>query len=468
MSADHIRQAREEESPLLRIGAPDAPVPMRALLISAAAMAVPLLSQWYAPPGMVDDEIGVLLWLPSLVPAFLLTYYRGWRGASIALVVGMAVLAFSQVGLVVRGAPMPSWPVLLSLVATLVGVSLGVGWVGELLHRARREAEGMALTDALTGIANRRHLTVFMEAAFAAAERGGRAAIVLFDLDRFKEVNATHGHLAGDSMLRVFARILTQETRRADLSARFGGDEFVTVLTGASAEEAMSFIWRVRRSLADESFPWGKVTLSAGVAEYNRGLVSPDALLAEADRGLYQAKELGRDRAVVWVPSPRAEPPLVAVPELEGRNVQPEAAPPPGAAVRDHGNLGRGRVLIVDDDTESLWMIAQQVTRLGFRVDAASNGNTALVAIHKRPPDIVLADVVMPGMGGFALADRIAREHPGLPVVLVSGYDHRALSDERRPQSVMGFLTKPIELREMGVVLEQALAGTPAGHRRRA
>ncbi len=472
MSARRFRMDEERAQgdilPPLHRGTPDAPVPLRALLLSAAALAVPLVSGWYAPE-LVDQQLGVLLWLPSLVPAFLLTYYRGWRGASVALAVGMAMLAFSQVALSIRGGGAPNWTVLLGLVAALVGISLGIGWVGELLHRARREAEGMALTDPLTGIANRRHLAVFMEAAFAAAERGGRAAIVLFDLDRFKELNQSHGHLAGDSALGVFARILTQQTRRADLSARFGGDEFVTVLTGADAEEALMFVDRVRHALAAEALPWGALTCSAGIASYSRGLVSPDALLAEADRGLYQAKEAGRDKAIVWRPEPKAEPTLLAVAGLEGDVVQNDEVAPSPERDSDRGRTtGRGRVLIVDDDTESLWLLAQQVTHLGFRVDAASNGNTALVAIRKRAPDIVLSDVVMPGMGGFALADRVAREHPGLPVVLVSGYDHRALSLERRPASVVGFLTKPVDLRELGVVLEEARAGTATGRRRRA
>ncbi|MSR37069.1 MAG: diguanylate cyclase [Gemmatimonadetes bacterium] len=469
MTSRRFRLGNEGSGDLLalRIGAPDAPVPVRALLISAAALAVPLLSPWYQPE-LAGEQLGVLLWLPSLVPAFLLTYYRGWRGASLALAVGMALLAFSQVALALRGGADPNWTVLLALIAALVGISLGIGWVGELLHRARREAENMALMDPLTGIANRRHLAVFIEAAFAAAERGGRAAIVLLDLDRFKELNGSHGHLAGDAVLRVFARILTQQTRRADLSARFGGDEFVTVLTGADVEEALAFVERVREALAAEPFPWGAVKLSAGVASYSRGLVSPDALLAEADRGLYQAKELGGDQAVVWEPEAKPEPALVAVAELEGAAVNGETPAAAASSPRSQRRRGRGRVLIVDDDTDALWMLAQQVTRLGFHVDLAHSGNTSLVSLRSRAPDIVLSDVVMPGMGGFALADRIAREHPGLPVILVSGYDHRALAEERRPQSVVGFLTKPVDLRELGVVLEHSLAGTPGGRTRRA
>src|SRR5687768_15634941 len=144
---------------------PSGSVPGRALLLSGAALAIPLLSLWYEPE-LASDELGILLWLPALVPAFLLTYYRGWRGASLALAAGMVVLTLGEVLVSVRDVADPDYRVPLVLVVLLVGVSLGVGWVGELLHRARREAAATALVDPDTGMPNRRHLTVFLDAAF--------------------------------------------------------------------------------------------------------------------------------------------------------------------------------------------------------------------------------------------------------------------------------------------------------------
>src|SRR5687767_11660078 len=93
-------------------------VPLRALALSAGALALPLAAQWFAP-GLETDEIGMLVWLPSLVPAFLLTYYRGWRGASIAIAVGMAALTLSQVVFAARRAESPDWPVILGLLVVL-------------------------------------------------------------------------------------------------------------------------------------------------------------------------------------------------------------------------------------------------------------------------------------------------------------------------------------------------------------
>src|SRR5690606_15056905 len=89
----------------------------------------------------------------------------------------------------------------------------------------------LSLTDPLTGLANRRHLSVYLEREFAAARRGRTLSVLLFHLDRFKEYNDTAGHQAGDEALRAFARILRTETRTMNLTARYGGDEFIAVLT---------------------------------------------------------------------------------------------------------------------------------------------------------------------------------------------------------------------------------------------
>jgi diguanylate cyclase (GGDEF)-like protein len=432
-------------------------------MLSAAALVLPLLAQWFAP-GLDIDEVGVLVWLPSLLPAFLLTYYRGWRGASVAIAVGMAALTLSQVVIAARRAASPDWPVILVLIVVLVSVSLGVGWVGELLHRARRVAEQRALVDPVTGIPNRRHLVPFLEAAYAAAERGGTLSVVLFDVDGFRALNETHGREAGDEVLRVVARILTQETPRLDLTARPAGDEFATVLTGMPPDEAMVFVQRVRAALAQERFPWGEVTLSAGVAGHGRGVVSPDVLLAEADRALHRAREAGGNRATVWRAGAQGGRALRAVSALEGLAVG-DAGGQPWSPAAARAVESRGRILTVDGEEGSLNATAALVHRLGFEVDLASGAEEIFARLGERSADVVLVDVLMPGMSGFTLADRIGARHPDVPVLLASRYDHQSLSTERRPASVVGFLQKPVDVRELGVALEQAVAGARAIHR---
>ena len=193
-------------------------VPFRALVISIATLSVPLVASFLGGEALSEYEI--LIWLPALVPAFLLTYYRGWGGASLALAAAMATLTLSQVVIsLIHAQPWP-WQVLLTVVALVVLVCLGIGWIGELLHRAKRQAEAEALRDPLTRLANRGHVNLFLDTAIGAAERGGSLVIVMMDLDRFKRINDKHGHSAGDATLVAFAQVLKTHTRRSDLSAR--------------------------------------------------------------------------------------------------------------------------------------------------------------------------------------------------------------------------------------------------------
>src|SRR5690606_17472144 len=163
-------------------------------------LTVPVLSVLVFP-DWTDDQAGVLVWLTALVPAFLLTYYRGWQGASLALAVGMAVLSITQVVVLSTGLQTPNWTLLMGVVVVFLVVGFGIGWLAELLHRERRAAELMALTDSLTGLPNRRHAQVVLDRVAAAAERGHPLTVVLFDLDHFKKFNDEHGHQAGDEVL---------------------------------------------------------------------------------------------------------------------------------------------------------------------------------------------------------------------------------------------------------------------------
>jgi diguanylate cyclase (GGDEF)-like protein len=278
--------------------APRGRVPRRALLISLAALAVPVYASVSDPHAAGEYEI--LLWLVALVPAFLLAYHRGWRGATLALAVGMGLLALSQAWVAAQGRGVPSWPLLLLVVCTLVAIALGVGWISELLHQARDQAEGLALTDELTGIANRRHARLILDQEFAAAQRGRPLAVVLFDLDHFKRYNDRHGHAAGDEALRAFAAVLRQTTRQMNLSARYGGEEFISVLSDSDVAGALVFLDRVRRGLAESGLPHPGFTFSAGLATFTPEMKDPDELIAAADTALYRAKELGRNRTSVF------------------------------------------------------------------------------------------------------------------------------------------------------------------------
>src|SRR5690606_5610250 len=125
------------------------------------------------------------------------------------------------------------------------------------------EAHRLSLVDPLTGLANRRHLQVLIRHVWASARRGKRFSVVLLDIDNFKAVNDTLGHLVGDRLLREVAEVLQEEVRGSDLVVRFGGDEFLIVLPEEAADGASALVRRIQARLA------GRVEVSAGVAEYH-------------------------------------------------------------------------------------------------------------------------------------------------------------------------------------------------------
>lgn len=150
--------------------------------------------------------------------------------------------------------------------------------------RLIESVRSLSLTDSLTGLANRRHMDVVMEHAWAAARRGEALAVMVLDLDGFKEVNDDQGHQAGDRILREVAATLRAEARGSDVVVRYGGDEFLVILPGGTPTAAHSLADRVRARLD------GRVGVSAGVAAWHPELQSPDELIREADRALYDTK----------------------------------------------------------------------------------------------------------------------------------------------------------------------------------
>ena len=156
--------------------------------------------------------------------------------------------------------------------------------------------QALSLTDSLTGLPNRRHLQLHLEREIAAAERGRKLALILFDLDSFKQYNDTLGHVVGDRILKAFAEVLADENRAMNLVARYGGDEFVSVLSDGDARGAHGYLERIHagvkghRMLASHG-----VTVSSGIAEFRAGqTVGVDELIQAADRTMYENKAAKR------------------------------------------------------------------------------------------------------------------------------------------------------------------------------
>jgi diguanylate cyclase (GGDEF)-like protein len=157
-----------------------------------------------------------------------------------------------------------------------------------------------ARTDSLTGLMNRQGFDECLARELERSRRAGRpVALVIADIDRFKEINDRFGHAAGDAALRIVADSARRITRSADTLARIGGDEFAAILPEADAEEAFLFAERLRRGIAEAQRPGDRIfTLSLGIAESASDGLTPDVLTGGADRALYEAKELGRNQTV--------------------------------------------------------------------------------------------------------------------------------------------------------------------------
>jgi diguanylate cyclase (GGDEF)-like protein len=162
------------------------------------------------------------------------------------------------------------------------------------------ELEKLSFTDALTGLYNRRHLMGTLASEVQRSRRLRRAfSVLLADVDRFKQYNDTHGHLAGDAALVKIAEVFRRTTRQVDCVARYGGEEFVVMLLEANLSTAALVAERIRARVAEQDLGEGKLTLSIGVAEYPDGGDTPEELIATADAAMYKAKTAGRNQTVV-------------------------------------------------------------------------------------------------------------------------------------------------------------------------
>jgi two-component system, cell cycle response regulator len=170
------------------------------------------------------------------------------------------------------------------------------------LKLQQREAQIIAasLTDPLTGVGNRRRLEQALAMEISRVDRsGGSLSAFMADLDHFKNVNDTYGHEAGDKVLAAFGDVLRRRTRATDVVARFGGEEFVVLMSATDLEVAIGIAERIRTVLAAsniEPLP-APITASFGVAERAPGEPG-DRMLRRVDVALYEAKRLGRNRVI--------------------------------------------------------------------------------------------------------------------------------------------------------------------------
>jgi diguanylate cyclase (GGDEF)-like protein len=188
------------------------------------------------------------------------------------------------------------------------GRLLTYGNVSDLVRQAEA-LELLATTDAMTGLANRRQFFKLAAVEWSRAERYQRPlALLMMDIDLFKSVNDTYGHLAGDEVIKAVAKSLIKHKRGSDVAARMGGEEFALLLPEASAEAAVAAGERLRKLVAEQIIVVeGKripVTISIGASACAADMRTVEDLLNEADIALYAAKRGGRNRVCRYDPAP--------------------------------------------------------------------------------------------------------------------------------------------------------------------
>jgi len=223
-------------------------------------------------------------------------HIRGWMGVPILTgeeMIGMLTLDSESVGTFTK-----EHARLATAFADQVAIALDNS-------RLFEETQRLAITDSLTGLYNRRHIMFLAERDFERARRYETSfSLIMFDIDHFKEVNDTYGHLAGDIALEELAQISLRQLRSSDTIGRYGGEEMIIVLPETSASVAGHVAERLRKAVRNHliATEYGNfsITISLGVTGFDKYCIELKELIERADQALYHAKNTGRDRVVVW------------------------------------------------------------------------------------------------------------------------------------------------------------------------
>ncbi len=228
-------------------------------------------------------------------------YQKGFVSRRAAFIISLISLVSGLFGGSYGLFLMGYWVPVISPLVALMGSLLGINF----FHN--RELKELAFTDGLTKVANRRYLDRYLEQVWLDNTRTDRSlAVILCDVDYFKLYNDRYGHQMGDECLQKVAKAITLAVRNKDLVARYGGEEFIIVLPETEAETAMQIAQRMLDRIKEANIPHSRsqisdrVSISCGVATLTiASNSSPANIIAMADKALYQAKNLGRNRAIV-------------------------------------------------------------------------------------------------------------------------------------------------------------------------
>lgn len=300
------------------------------------------------------------------------------------------------------------------------------------------ELSVQATSDGLTGLANHR---TFQQTISELCRKAGSAkrvfSLVMVDVDHFKLYNDTHGHPEGDAVLQRVAKMLASGMRQGDLAARYGGEEFAIILRNTDKDSAQAAADRIRKSIAEEPFRNGTVTVSMGVAEFPTDGSSAGELIENADKALYHAKHTGRNRVVTWGS------------RSGGCTDQMESD--------DRAEAGRSVLVVEGPHQDPAGSLAKTLNSLSYKVDVANGTGEAAELMRTRAFDIALVSHEALCDGDVRLLSSLTAIHPDMPTILVASELAWGDSREAMRRGVTDVLTKPFKDTELPLVIERNL-----------
>ncbi|MFI4860490.1 MAG: HDOD domain-containing protein [Phycisphaerales bacterium JB063] len=388
--------------------------------------------------------------------------WYGWRQDQLTVLLEKITTASQEVAQLL-GQRIGQLPEPQQLLATanqrLVEQQIMVQRESEGFQKQAKAYEQAATTDGLTGIANRKRFDTLAEQAMADAVKAGKPVAVLFsDADKFKLVNDTYGHHAGDLVLIEIANRLVDAVGNRGTVCRYGGEEFAIILPGATLGAATNIGEAMRRAIEDTVFDLSEVpncpdslprTVSVGVAAWNKGepQVSAQELVQRADKAVYLAKESGRNNVKRWGVDLGD-----GIPE---RTQQSQAAAQGGGAAAGWAAQATEaplrHVLLVEDDAMAARLMTVFFEKIEqVKVIMASDGRQAVQMLRdmQRPgralPDLIVCDVNLPGFTGLQILKALKANSvfSQIPIAMVTSTDDGEVGDACRDAGALGVFCK--------------------------
>lgn len=251
---------------------------------------------------LASSMIIMMLWMNNIAAGGVRLFLKGVGGSVAGLIIGLLIFGWQpnlETGQLIVFSCLPM------LVAYPVAIGSITYRLAIQLHKQKELLKQLSRIDGLTGLYNRHYWETRVADLIVMVKRTAQPlSLVLLDVDHFKSINDTHGHLAGDQVLQQLARLLRLNLRESELLGRYGGEEFALVLPNTGKEAAYATAERLRRIVQLAHFDSDKgvgdlrCTISLGVASYHTGFHSYSDWFRAADSALYAAKEQGRNRTV--------------------------------------------------------------------------------------------------------------------------------------------------------------------------